>query len=185
MMPAYWVVISVTAALVVVLFMILAIVFKFGNWYGEANSDRKVFKEFTQKVDKRMQKVDERMEKFDKRMEKFDKRIDDILNRLSPPPTTTESPIRLSELGEQISKNVGAKAWAAEVAQELVDQTKGMNPFEVQTLSFEHAKSFEPGDELLAKMQQSAHESGLDLEGVERVLGVELRDHLLQLNNLS
>ena len=187
MTTTHWILISVTALLT-----FTALVFKFGSWYGEVNSDRKVFKEFMhkvdkrmQKVDKRMQRVDERMEKVDERMEKFDKRIDDILNRLSPPPTITESPIRLSELGEQISKNVGAKAWAAEVAQELVDQTKGMNPFEVQTLSFEHAKSFEPGDELLAKMQQSAYESGLDLEGVERVLGVELRDHLLQLNNLS
>ena len=58
MMPAYWVVISVTAALVAVLVTILAIVFKFGSWYGEVNSDRKVSKEF-------MQKVDERMEKFE------------------------------------------------------------------------------------------------------------------------
>ena len=153
--------ISVIAAFLLVL---IFAVFRIGKWCGEVNSDRKIFKEF---------------------MEEIRRDIKDILNRLSPPPTTTESPIRLSELGEQISKNVGAKAWAAEVAQELVDQTKGMNPFEVQTLSFEHAKSFEPGDELLAKMQQSAYESGLDLEGVERVLGVELRDHLLQLNNLS
>ena len=163
-MSAYWVVISVTVALVTALFTFAVLVFKFGSWYGEVNSDRKMFKEF---------------------MREIRKNINDILDRLSPPPTISESPIRLSELGERISKNIGAKAWAAEVAQELVDQARGMDPFQVQTLSFDHAKSFEPDDELLAKMRQSAYEAGIDLEGVERVLGVELRDNLLQLNNLS
>ena len=166
MTTTHWILISVTALLT-----FAALVFKFGSWYGEVNSDRKVFKEFMQKVDKHIEKVD--------------KRIDEILRRLPSDPTASTSPIHLTELGEQISENIDAKAWAAEVAQELIDQTKDMNPFQVQTLSFDYAESFEPDDKLLAKMQQSAYEAGINLDGVERVLGVELRDHLLQLNNLS
>ncbi len=166
MTTVHWILISVTAFLAFV-----ALIFKFGSWYGEVNSDRKMFEEFMQEIRKNIDDIR--------------KNINDVLGRLSPPPTISESLICLSELGEQISKNIGAKAWAAEVAQELVGQAKDMDPFQVQMLSFEHAKSFEPDDELLAKIRQSAYEAGIDLEGVGRVLGVELRDNLLQLNNLS
>ena len=72
------------------------------------------------------------------------------------PTTIGANPIQLTELGERISENIGAKEW---VAKELIDQTKGMTPFQVQTLSFEHAKSFEPDGELLAEIQQSAYEA--------------------------
>ena len=60
-----------------------------------------------------------------------------------------------------------------------------MTPFQIQTLSFDHVKSFEPDETLLYKMQESAFESGIDLEGVKNVLGVELRDCLLRMNKLT
>lgn len=71
------------------------------------------------------------------------------------------------------------------MAEDLIGQTEGMNPFEIQTISFDYARQFEPDGALLTKMQESAIEGGIDLEGVRNVLGVELRDRLLQLNNLQ
>ena len=125
------------------------------------------------------------MEELRKNIGELHKRIDHIFTRLPPLPTAGESPIRLTELGERISNHTGAKDWAAEKAQELIGQTEGKNPFEIQTISFDYAKQFEPDDVILTKMQESAFEAGIDLEGVRNVLGVELRDRLLQLNNLQ
>ena len=160
MMPAYW----APALSVIVLLALIAAVFKFGNWYGEVNSDWKGFDQFMEEI-----RID----------------IKNILDRLPLLPTTNASPIRLSEHGERISKDIDAKAWAEEETQKLIGQSKGMTPYQVQELSFDHAKAFEPDDALLVKMQQSSFETGIDLEGVRRVLGVELRDRLLQLNDLT
>lgn len=160
MIPAYWaLVLSGT-----VLLAFIAAVFKFGSWYGQVNSDRK---------------------RFDQFMEEVRKDIKNIFDRLPPLPTKEASPIRLSEHGERISKDIDAKAWAEKVTHKLIGQTKGMTPFQVQEFSFDHANAFEPDNALLVKMQQSSFETGIDLEGVRRVLGVELRDRLLQLNGLT
>ncbi len=161
---------AILVALLTAILALIAAAFKFGSWYGEVNSDRILFKEFMAEVRKDIDEIRNQ--------------INNILIRLPTLPTTGESPIRLTELGERISKDIDAKDWATEMARELIGQTEGMNPFEIQTISFDHAKKFEPDDALLTKMQLSAFESGIDLDGVRSVLGVELRDCLLQLNKL-
>ncbi len=153
------IVISITALLAVV-----GLIFKFGKWYGEVNSDQARFSDFIKEIRKD---------------------IKDILSRLPPAPTTGSSPIQLTEIGERISNHISAKEWAATEADNLAPKTKDMNAFEIQTLSFDHAKSFEPDASLLSKMQESAFESGINLEGVKEVLGVELRDCLLQMNDFN
>lgn len=166
---------AILVALLTAILALIAAAFKFGSWYGEVNSDRILFKEF-------MAEVRKDIEELRKNIEEIRIQINNILIRLPTLPTTGESPIRLTELGERISKDIDAKDWATEMARELIGQTEGMNPFEIQTISFDHAKKFEPDDALLTKMQLSAFESGIDLDGVRSVLGVELRDCLLQLN---
>lgn len=167
MIPAYLALIII----VIVLLVLIAAVFKFASWYGEVNIDRKRF--------------DQSMEGVNQVLEDIRRDIRNIFDRLPLVPTTNESPIRLSEHGERISKDIDAKAWAEEETQKLIGQSRGMTPYQVQELSFDHAKAFEPDDALLVKMQQSSFETGIDLEGVRRVLGVELRDRLLQLNDLT
>ena len=156
---------SVTALLAV-----MALIFKFGSWYGEVNSDRKKFNEF--------------MDEIRKDREEIRRDIQDILSRLPSPSTVSDSPIHLTELGERISKDIGAKVWAEETARELIEQIQGKTRYEVQMLSFEYANSFEPDEELLRKMQEAAFESGIDFRGVQDILGVELRDCLLRMSNL-
>ena len=74
---------------------------------------------------------------------------------------------------------------AIKTAQELVGETNDMDAFEIQDFSFKHAKEFDPDEALLGKMRETAFESGIDLSGVRNVLGVVLRDELLQMNNLQ
>lgn len=63
--------------------------FKFGKWYGEVNSDRSNFKDFMYEVRTRLDKIFERLP--------------------PPPPLTTGSPIRLTDLGQRISRETGAE----------------------------------------------------------------------------
>lgn len=127
MNPAYWALgISITLGITAITFA-----FKFGNWHGKVNSELASFREFINEV-----RAD----------------IKQILNRLPQTPTTSASPIRLTELGERISYRIDAKNWAKATARNLIDETKDMDSFLIQEFSFDHAKTIDPDDELLEKM---------------------------------
>ena len=160
MNPSYW-------ALGISITLMIAVItgaYNFGVWKGKLDNDRTSFKEFMSEV-----RADIKL----------------ILTRLPPTPTTSESPIRLTDLGERISNSIDAKYWAIKKAQELVDKTKDMDSFEIQDFSFNYAKALDPDEALLEKMREAAFESGIDLSGVKNVLGVVLRDEFLKLNNLQ
>ncbi len=61
----------------------------------------------------------------------------------------------------------------------MVNQTKGMDAFNIQEVSFNKAKNFKPNEQLLHNMREVAFQEGINLDGVRDVLGVELRDRLL------
>ena len=150
----YWALgISVTVVLVAITFA-----YRYGKWQGEADSDRQGFSKF---------------------IEEIRKDIKDILGRLPPSPTTSANPIKLTEIGERMSRDIDAKVWAAKIANEMANQTKDMDSLEIQEESFKKAKNFQPNESLLQKMRDSAFQEGINLDGVRDVLGVGLRDHLL------
>lgn len=131
MNSAYWALgISVTVVIAVITFA-----YKFGKWQGEVDGDRKRFNNF---------------------IEEIRKDIKNILSRLPPSPTTSASPIHLTQLGERISKNLDAESWAEKIAKEMVDQTLDMDSLQIQEESFKKAKSFEPDETLLKNMRNSA-----------------------------
>ena len=157
MNSAYWALgISVTVVSAAITFA-----YKFGKWRAEVDSDRLRFSKF---------------------MEEIRNDIKDLLSRLPSSPTTSASPIRLTDLEERISTNINAKSWAEKVANEMVEQTKGFDLLKIQEESFEKAQSFEPDKSLLQNMRDSAFREGINLNGVRAVLGVELRDCLLALH---
>lgn len=148
--------ISVTVVIAMITFA-----YRYGKWQGEVDSDRKRFSKF---------------------IEEIRKDIKDILGRIPPSPTTSASPIQLTELGERISNNIDAESWAEKVASEMISQTKDMDSFKIQEVAFDHAKTFEPNEKLLQNMRDSAFQEGIKLEGVRDVLGVVLRDRLLSIH---
>ncbi len=134
-----------------------------GIWVGAITTNVKTLKGFMTEIRDDIKKIFERL----------------------PAPTTastttaSNSPIRLTELGTQISEKLDAKAWATAEAEKLFGKTEGADALGIQEAAFEHAQNFEPPEELLGKMRNSAFERGVDLDGVRDVLGVELRDVLL------
>ena len=90
------------------------------------------------------------------------------------------SPLRLTELGQSISDTLGATAWAERMVPDLVERTKGKQPFEVQAICRGYIyDEFKPDDERDAMIQTCAYDNGLEANQVLDVLVVELRDRLL------
>ncbi len=111
----------------------------------------------------------------------FRKSIGEILLRLPAAPLADDSPLRLTDLGKRISSHIDANQWAQKTAKQLVDKTVSMDSFQVQEMSFQHSKEFEPDESMLKKMRESAFQEGLNLDGVRSVLGVVLRDELFRI----
>ena len=157
MNSAYWALgISVTVVSAAITFA-----YKFGKWRAKVDSDRIRFSNFKEEI-------------------RNDNK--NILSRLPCLSTSSASPIRLTDIGERISKNINARSWAEKVANEMVEQTKGFDLLKIQEESFEKAQSFESDEILLQNMRDSAFREGINLDGVREVLGVELRDCLLALH---
>ena len=166
MNPNYWAIgISITVA-VTVLITVIGAALRFGVWKGGVDADRSNFNKF--------------MDEVRKDMDEIRKDIKQLSARLPDSAVSSDSPLRLTDLGEKISKDTDAKQWAETEAASLSGDIAGKRPFEIQKIAFDRAGAFIPSDELLIKMQDSAFKHGHgDLEIVRQVLGVELRDRLL------
>lgn len=106
--------------------------------------------------------------------------IKKILERI-PPPTTLESasPLRLSEIGEKISKSMNAAAWATRVAPSLASDVAGKQPFEIDQFSDKYVETRLDVDDT-AWVAKQAYEAGVTPAAVRAVLRVVLRDELLR-----
>ena len=103
-----------------------------------------------------------------------------ILGRLPPVSVTASSPLQLTDFGKSISKEIDAKEWAEELASGLVEQVRGSQRYEIQEFAKKYLQEeLTPNDQQLIKLRQCAYKKGLELELVREVLGIELRDKLL------
>ena len=150
---------------------VLITFFKAGKWVGHVNSDRAKFKEFMNEIRDDIKAIRED--------------IKNIFTHLPPNMTSSTSPIKLTELGEKVSKSTNAKEWAIKVAKELFEETEGKDAFEIQEISFDHAQDFDPEETLLKNMRSIAYDSGVKLDKIREVFGVELRDQLLKLHGVE
>ena len=84
------------------------LIFKRGVWKGEVDSDRIAFKDFIEKVEKK---------------------LDAIFDRLPPPSTSPGSPVVLTDFGEKISEFIDGKVWASEIAVSILDEMADKEEF--------------------------------------------------------
>ena len=78
------------------------------RWSEEVDKDRKVFKRF---------------------MERIDRKIEEIFKRLPPQEATAGSPLRLTDFGEGISQDISAEQWADKLIRsgQLEKEVEGMS----------------------------------------------------------
>ncbi|MDE2826719.1 MAG: hypothetical protein OXL40_05330 [Bacteroidota bacterium] len=162
-----------TATLVII--GIGTIVYKIAKWSGSVNSDRSSFKEFMREIKEEIKNINN---KFDKINEKFN----DVFRRLPPSVAKEDSPLKLTEFGREISKLALAYDWAVKTADKLENEVKGKKPYQVQKFAFKVAENNEYfSDKEYERIQEAAYERGIDEKLVRTVLGIELRDKLLEM----
>lgn len=110
--------------------------------------------------------------------------IKELLQRLPPRPVAGGSPLQLTDLGRDISQQIGADVWAWDKAEELAQHIKGFAAeFEFHAFADDYVRNkFDPSDEFRRKMEACAYQNGISTDQVKEVLVVVLRDILLALN---
>ena len=95
-------------------------------WYADVNSDRRSFKEFTERVEQNIQR---------------------ILDKLSGTPAATipGSPLQLSGYGKKLADFLEAEKWATDTAAKLLPKVQGKDAYEVQEFCNTYMlKEFQP-----------------------------------------
>ena len=135
-------------------------VFKVGAWVGDVNAHKS-------NVNTLMEEVRADV-----------KRIFGILSKT--PTVQSGSPLRLTPLGLDISKELDAASWAQEQAETLRSRVGGKSAGEIQEYCFTYLRDDSKRDvELNKKIADSAFQHGIDRQLVLDVLAIELRDVLL------
>ena len=157
-----------TPAIILVILAVGGLIFKSGQWIQRVNSDRKSFQAFMDEIRSDIKEIRDDIKR--------------IFGRLPSTSITGSSPLKLTDIGEAISRKLDAKSWAKETAPELIPALRQKRPYEIQDACFKYVKeTFAPDDEQLVELQACAYEKGIKLEAVLDVLAVELRDRLLAL----
>lgn len=164
---------------------------------------------FTQLEDKFEKKIDRLDSKFESKFTqldtKFDAKFNSINDNLSAikafielqkdkanPMGQRQSPIKLTEIGKQINKEISAdsivdKYWdfiSEEVNKKLKDTC---NPYDIQVSSFEVGDKYQSfiSKEELDLIKINAYNHGYDLTMYELLFGIIIRDRILKEKNIS
>ena len=129
-------------------------------------------------------RVDSRLETLETTTKEVRSDIKAILRRLPPATVEGASPLRLTELGQEISAKLDGAAWAREVAPKVLKRVRGMDPYRVQEFCRSYVQDgtdegWAPDEEMATQLGRCASEHGLKLEQVLDVLAIELRDCIL------
>ena len=136
-----------------------------GVWVGRVNSDRTNFKTF--------------MKDVGEKLEAIQTDIKQIFKILPPSETIrSDSPIQLTELGEKVSKEIGAMQFANETVPVLENEAKGLEPFEIESLSQDYVFGRLP-ENWRRNVGRASYKFGINTKAVSDVLWVVLRDELL------
>ncbi len=137
-----------------------------GKWIGAVNSDRGSFKKFTVAVRDDLKDIQNDIKK--------------MLHWQSSKTIDSQSPLRLTEIGQKVSDLLDIPAITEMLVSTLRPQVEGKQPYDIQERCFAYVRDeYEPSPELDARIKQCAYDNGLDRDEVLDVLAVVLRDKLL------
>ena len=132
-------------------------------WMGGINEHRKTVTTFMKEIRADMKRIFDRLPQ-------------------APAGVRTGSPFSLTDFGQEMSKNMGAAGWAAEVAPTLRADLVGMQAFEVDAASRKYVQERMQEDPRVAKCM---YEMGVERDNALNVLQVVLRDQLIAVLGIS
>lgn len=103
-----------------------------------------------------------------------------LIWKILPSPTTgSDSPLRLTDLGREVSQELETTAWARRQAATLQEELSGKPDYEVHEFSFDYVRNYKAAPEMDIRIKASAYAHGIDRQSMLNVLAIELRDVLL------
>ena len=113
--------------------------------------------------------------------------IAQIFKTLPSDSSAGESPLKLTELGKSISKEVGGAAWAEQEACNLSRQVEGKPPYAIHDFSIDvvFEDQYDPPEEFVEAMKAAAYNHGVTIIDVKKTLAIELRDALLRSHGME
>ncbi len=140
------------------------------RWEGAVDADRNSFKEFMQEIRKDIRQIN--------------RHIFLIFSGSDPDFIDGESPLRLTEKGEKVSKELNAATWAEKTAK--IVEIENKEAYNIQEFCFMYAIDDQHyADEELRSIIGYAYNNGITKEKVQSVFGIELRDKVLEIMNLD
>lgn len=136
------------------------LIWKAARWTGKVDADLGALKDF---------------------MEEIRGDIKKIFAKIGPPLVSSESPLRLTELGEKVAECLDAHGWATRVAPDLLPQIEGFEPYQIDDFANTHVTNHR--SEWEQKIAECAFKFGLKRDDVPPVLRIALRDELLRLTD--
>lgn len=110
--------------------------------------------------------------------------IFDISYRMGSKVADKQSPVRLTDFGQEISKNLDAPNWVKKISDVVQHEVKGMEPYDIQEFSFQYVQDdTHYSDENRRLIRDIAYEQGISEFEVRQVLGIELMDRLLNIED--
>ena len=102
-----------------------------------------------------------------------------IFQRLPSKTPDRGSPVRLTALGAEVAKQIGARRWAVNQAGALRERVQGRAPYRIQDFAFEYVRyEYRPAGQFEAQLEAVAYQDGVTNEEVHDVLAIALRDEL-------
>ena len=154
-----WEVVAGAAAgpAVIVGIAVITLAFKIGGWRSETNT---------------------RLDGLEKTVVRIEDDVKNILRQMPSTATVSQSPLRLTEFGEQLAEFMGAFAWAENIAPE-VNLLDAVEPYEIDEIADDYSRNGldKETDDLVARC---AYQFGTDQANVRSALRVVLRDELIK-----
>ena len=135
-----------------------------------------------------IKEINNRLAKNNNRLTKVETNVEMLIKMISPSVTTGQSPLGLNDYGKGLVGKMEAHTIAKKYRERLTVRVKAqdLNAYKIQKLCFDFADNEIPKDleendkELYEKLAALAFQEGKDIEEIIRVVGVLLRDYVLQ-----
>ncbi len=155
----------------------VALIWKTGSW---VTSVKNTLEQHTIELEKLRTQI----EKLETKVEKIYELL--TMKAILPPTTQTASPVELNEKGHKIADKIAAQSLAERYAKRIQADSVGKNSYQIQELCFRYARDYILSDleaheaDRFNLVMECAYEEGVDTWSVMRIIGVLMRDILLQ-----
>ena len=146
-------------------------------------------------IENRLSNTEKSLDVLSKNLDALSKKVDDlysiIISKFGRSVEQADSPVTVTDYGKDLSGRINAEAVVDVYADNLYEETKGMNAYQVQEHCFIFCKEkllndLEKKDKAkFDNLSAVAFDEGIEIEKLMRIVGILLRDRVLSMKGKS